>query len=212
MEKKNDTEKLEKNTVLILLFISIICLFMGASLAVFSFLGQGNTNNVIQTGRIIFSYSDAEKAGNGINITDAIPIPDSSGKLLNGQGEYFDFSVSASTTNTDLSYEVVVLKDSESDIDDEWVKIYLTEFEGNDEKVVPLTSGTVPTYSILKDTTNKLLEGKTIYFGEVKAGEVAYGKKFRLRMWLSDSTGLNYDSILGKTYKVKVNVAAVGAN
>ena len=55
-----------------------------------------------------------------------------------------------------------------------------------------------------------LVEGKTIYYGTVKAGEVAYGKKFRLRMWISDAV----DSVESSDLKftVKVNVAAAGNN
>ena len=62
----------------------------------------------------------------------------------------------------------------------------------------------------MNDTTNNLLEGKTIYYGTVNAGEVAYGKKFRLRMWISDEIDAN--SLDDLTFTVKVNVAAAGNN
>ena len=202
------------NLIIVVLLLSIITMFLGFSAAIFFYLGKGSTNNVIQTGRIVFSYSDADIGsddGNGINISNALPVLDASGKRLSGQNEYFDFTITASTTNTDLVYEIVANKQVESTMNEGVVKLYLTEFSGNDEIETPITSGTVtPTYSELSDTTNNLLEGKTIYYGTVKAGEVAYGKKFRLRMWIDSRA--THDEIGETTFKVKVNVAAVGNN
>ncbi len=199
--------------LLILLLLLTISVFFGISISIFTFFGKGNTNNVIETGRIIFSYSDALKKGNGIDIREAMPMKDEDGIVLSKENEYFDFSVSATTTSTDIAYEIVVNKDELSTLSDDMVKIYLTELDGNSEKVVPLMEKEIPTYSELKTTTNKLLSGKTVYYGEVKAGEVAYGKKFRLRMWIKDvdTTTFDYETIFNKNYKVRVNVAAVGS-
>lgn len=196
----------------IILFLSLTFVFIGVSYAIFNYFGDGMTNNVIQTGRVVFSYSDANGGGNGINIENAVPIPDDMGKMLSGDGEYFDFSVSASTANNDLAYEVTALKDSNSTLADEYVKIYLTIFDGNQETATPLTftNQIVATYDQLKDTDNSLLTGKTIYYGTVKAGEVAYGQKFRLRMWLKvpEDADFDYNNIDNKYFSLKVNVAA----
>ena len=198
--------------LIIFLFLSLILCFTGISYAIFNYFGVGMTSNVIQTKRIVFSYSDANGGSNGIFIENALPIPDGKGKILIGEREYFDFSVSASTAGSDLVYEITVNKDSESTLPEEWVKIYLTSFEGNEEKETPLTmtNGKVVTYHDLRDTQNNLLEGKTIYYGNVESGEVAYGKKFRLRMWIKMPEGEDYDyeSISNKIFSVKVNVAA----
>ena len=205
--------KKKRILLLILLLLSVISVFVGISVSIFTFFGKGNTNNVIETGRIIFSYSDALKKGNGIDIKEAMPIKDEDGIVLSKENEYFDFSVSATTTSTDIAYEIVVNKDETSTLPDDMVKIYLTEIDGNSEKVVPLMEKEIPVYSALKDTTNNLLSGKSVYYGEVKAGEVAYGKKFRLRMWIKDvdSTTFDYETIFNKIYKVRVNVAAIGS-
>lgn len=196
----------------VILFLSLICLFSGISVSIFNYFGEGMTNNVIETGRVVFSYSDADGGSNGINIENALPIPDSMGKILSGDGEYFDFSVTATTTSSDLAYEIVVNKGEDCTLDPNLVKIYLTTFEGTVETETPLTalSTGVNTYGNLSDTNNKLLTGKTIYFGEVKAGEVAYGKKFRLRMWVasSDDVNFDYEQVNDKYFSVKVNVAA----
>ena len=88
----------KKNAILVVLLLSIITMLLGFSTAIFFYLGRGTTNNVIQTGRIVFSYSDAEIGdsegdGNGIDIVDALPTPDSAGKLLLSPKEYFDFTL-----------------------------------------------------------------------------------------------------------------------
>lgn len=202
------------NLILVVLLLSIITIMLGFSAAVFFYLGNGTTNNVIQTGRIVFSYSDAElgsQDGNGIEIVDAIPISDNAGKLLSSPKEYFDFTITASTTSTDLMYEIVANKQEESTMNEGVVKLYLTEFNGVSEVETPITGGVItPTYAELSDTTNNLLEGKTIYYGTVKSGEVAYGKKFRLRMWLDERA--TSEEIGEAEFKVRVNVAAVGNN
>lgn len=202
------------NLILVVLLLSIITIFLGVSAAIFVYLGKGTTNNVIQTGRIVFSYSDADigsEDGNGIDIVNALPISDANGKILSSPKEYFDFTITASTADADLVYEIVANKQDESNMNEGVVKVYLTEYNGNTEVETPITGGSVtPTYSELSDTTNSLLEGKTIYYGTVKAGEVAYGKKFRLRMWLDNRA--SQEEIGETVFKVKVNVAALSNN
>lgn len=197
---------------IICLFLSLIFLFIGISYSIFTYFGEGMTNNVLETGRIVFSYSDAEGGTNGIFIEDALPISDDMGKLLSGKGEYFDFNVSASTTNTNLAYEISVNKSIDSTLDPKFVKIYLTTFEGSQEIETPLTNleNGVVTYEELNDTNNKLLTGKTIYYGTVNGGEIAYGRRFRLRMWVTapDEVNFDYSQINDKYFSVKVSVAA----
>lgn len=201
---------------IICLFLSLIFLFSGISYSIFTFLGTGMTNNVIQTGRIIFSYSDTNGSGNGISIQNAMPISDEQGKILARSQEYFDFTVSANTTSSDVSYEIAALKGEDSTLDDKYVKIYLTSLEGNTEQPIFITEqqSKVSTYAELTNTTNPLLSGKTIYYGSVKAGEVSYGKRFRLRMWVTDldNPNLDYTEINDKTFSLKVSVAARSVN
>ena len=202
-----------KKLLLVTILLLTISALLGISFSLFTFFGEGNTNNVIETGRVKFSYSDAEKKGNGIFIEDALPIKDKDALRLAGENDYFDFTVTASTTGTDIAYEIVVNKDESSTLSDEMVKIYLAEIDGNVEVPVPFVESNIPTYNELKDTTNQLINGKTIYYGTVKAGEVAYGKKFRLRMWINypEDGQIDYEAINDKSYKVKVNVVAVGS-
>lgn len=196
----------------IVLILSLILIFIGVSVAIFDYFGKGMTNNVIQTGRVVFSYSDANGGGNGILLQNAMPIPDDMGKILSGESEYFDFDVSASTTSTNLTYEITAIKDSSSTLADEFVKVYLTKLNGTQEESTSLTynNNDVVTFDKLNNTTNPLLTGKTIYYGNVQAGEVAYGQKFRFRMWVKSPTSSDFDysNINDKYFSIKINVAA----
>ncbi len=196
----------------ILLFLSMICLFSGISYSIFTYFGEGLTNNVIETGRVVFSYSDSNGGGNGIRIEDALPTLDEQGKILSSSNEYFDFSVTATSANSALTYEITVLKDPDSTLEEEWLKVYLTTFEGSQEVPTSLTnrSGVVATYNQLSDTKNSLLEGKTIYYGTVDSGEINYGRKFRLRMWVKvpEQLDFDYSTLANKQFSLKVNVAA----
>ena len=205
----------KKKMIILVVLLSLLTIFLGVSVAIFNYFGQGTTNNVIQTGKIIFSYSDADFGsyeGNGVNITNAQPTPDSVGKTSIGNSEYFDFNITASTTNSDIAYEIVAKKNDNSTLPDNIIKIYLTELNAGNETETPLTGkAVVPTYSELKTTDNSVLSGKTIYYGQVNAGEVAYRKNFRLRMWITDAvdaTQVEDD----KFFSVKVNVAALANN
>ncbi len=204
------------NVAIVLLFLSMICIFSGVSYSIFNYFGHGMTNNVIQTGKIVFSYSDANGGSNGINIENAMPISDAVGKNLSGASEYFDFSVSATTTTTDLTYEVAINKGDDCTLDEKYVKVYLTTIDGTIENPTTLTNTTsgVVTYDALADTTNSLLTGKTIYYGTVNNGEVSYGQKFRFRMWVADQNDVNFDynEVNDKYFSVKVNVSANGVN
>ena len=212
-ELNKDSNKKMGGLFIFLLMLSALFIVLGISMAVFSYLGNGSTPNVIKTGKIVFSYSDADGVGNGININNALPIPDDIGKSLSNSNEYFDFSVTASTTVTDIYYEIVVKKEDTSTLSDDNVKIYLTERQGLTEIPTPLTDGSItPSYYDLATTTNANLTGKTIYYGTVKAGEVMYGKNFRLRMWVKENNSDDYSSINSKEYTVKVNVAAISSN
>ncbi len=196
----------------VILFLAMVCLFTGISFSIFTYFGQGLTNNVIETGRVVFSYSDSNGGGNGIHIEDALPTLDEQGKLLSSSNEYFDFSVSATATNSALAYEITVLKDPASTLEEDWLKVYLTTFEGNQEVSTSLTNpnGVVATYHQLMNTSNPLLEGKTIYYGTVNPGEVNYGRKFRLRMWIKvpEQLDFDYSTLANKYFSLKVNVAA----
>lgn len=197
-EKEKNYEKFILSGALILLLIVSV---VGITYAVFSYQREGEKNNVITTGSIIFTYTETT---NGINLQNAMPTSDEVGKKLerseNNEG-YFDFNVSCSLAGTSrINYEVYATKlNVENPLSEEYVKMYLTD--GTIDQPILGYDNDVPTYYSLKDST--VASGsKTLYTGSFTNSGV---QSFRLRMWLSDQYTLTNQS---NDFKIKVNVKA----
>lgn len=197
-----------KILILVMLIMSLILLVSGITYSLYFKLVEGTTSNVINTGKVYFTYTEGNFITNGIKIENAFPVSDAVGKSMVGDNNYFDFAVNGETTIGDVNYEIVVLKEYISTLQDNHVKIYLTEVSGYNE--VPcdlvLNNGIVKTYAELQDSTKQ--EGKIVYLGTIKNNTINYQKNFRLRMWISDSIGQT-DDIYAKRFSIKVNVLGV---
>ena len=197
-EKEKNYEKFILSGALILLLIVSV---VGITYAVFSYQREGEKNNVITTGSIIFTYTETT---NGINLQNAMPISDEVGKKIerseNNEG-YFDFNVSCSLAGTArINYEVYATKlNVENPLSEEYVKMYLTD--GTTDQPILGYDNDVPTYYSLKDST--VASGsKTLYTGSFTNSGV---QSFRLRMWLSDQYTVTDQS---NDFKIKVNIKA----
>lgn len=226
MEKKNDIKreiKTQSRILLILALFLLVAVTAGVSYAFFNYTRLGTTENMITTGTITFLYDEKNTIGNGITITDALPMNDASGKVMAGTNNVFDFRILAKTTgNTDIPYEITARKSNTSDDIDANVKLYLTEVTTDSETAAPLTlnGDTVIKFSELTNTTTDVGDGiveKTIYRGTVDANTTNYEKNFRLRMWISDDTdyspttdesGNDSYPMNNKKFTVTVNVYA----
>lgn len=191
--------------ILVTLIFSLILLFGGITFALYKNLLKGSTNNVIETGTLYFTYNEDVNSNNGINISNAFPISDEVGKVKTGKNNYFDFSIKSKTTVGDLKYEVVVNKLDNSTMKDEYVKVYVTEINGQKEMPsnLVLKDGVIKTYNEL--INSKIQSGKIVYEGEIKNNSLNYNKNLRLRLWMSDKS-INKPDIYNKTFSVKVNV------
>lgn len=207
-EKNKKIRKRELLLLILLVFLLVIIVF-GSSLALFSYFGKGQTYNSLKTGTLNFAYSDAVGGSNGIYIDNAVPIPDEEGKRLFGSREYFDFVITASTTSSPLSYEIIATKGDISTLSDDDIKIYLTIINGGNEIETPITAknGVVSLYSELHDTKSNDFSGKSIYFETIDPLTGSYSKRFRLRMWLNNKA-YDEDYLRGKAFSVRVNVTA----
>lgn len=197
-----------KVLILVMLIMSLTLLVSGITYSLYQKLVEGTTSNVISTGKVYFTYTEGDFETNGIKVENAYPVSDAVGKSQMGNNNYFDFAVNGETTVGDINYEIVVLKEYISTLQDNHVKIYLTEVSGYNE--VPcdlaLNNGVVKTYAELQSSTKQ--DGKIIYQGTIKNNSVNYQKNFRLRMWISDNIGQT-DDIYAKRFSVKVNVLGV---
>lgn len=167
--------------------LSIMIVTIGITYAIFTYTKLGTTENTIQTGSIKMLYTENTGVGKGIKITNALPVPDSTGILYSTENYVFDFKVTGTNTGTDvIPYEVTLRQSDDSTLDGSIIKVYLTDMTENaDTQIIAPTK-----YTLLPDTTivdtGKYTE-KTLYkdtIGNTSAKE--YEKSFRLRMWISE--------------------------
>ena len=188
--------------------LSLILITVGVSYSLFTYSKIGVTDNIIKTGKINFLYTEVSGIGKGISLTDAFPISDEEGKLQTGEGKVFDFKITSTIEmNSNIKYEVTARKKSDSTLDEDKVKLYLTEVDGTEQEIL------LDKYSSLPQTNTKVPDGvveKTIYEGEVSANTSNYEKNFRLRMWLDNDTDFSQGDMNNKTFTVTVNVYANG--
>ncbi len=203
--------------VAVLLLISMVLITMGTSYAFFSYVKEGNVENILTTGKIKFLYTENNGVGNGITLNNAIPEIDEVGKTGIGEGKTFDFTINGdSTGDEEVKYELTVEKYIADNkginqvLPDDAIKIYLTEVAGTTEVECPLVMDgvRVKTFDELKETIMENGKGKTVYNGKIPGKTEGYSKAFRLRMWLSDDVDLTNDLYKDKEVVIKVNAYA----
>ena len=198
--------KNNKKKALILSIIGLIGLVIvtiGITYAVFTYTKLGTTDNTITTGTLKFLYTENTGVKTGIKLTNALPISDTQGKALDGDNNVFDFSIEATNTGTEaIPYEVTLRKKADSTLEENYVKVYLTDKTETTEK----EELAVTKYSKLPQTNIDVgseIE-KTIYNGSVDGNTTNYKKDFRLRMWVDDTE--DSSNIYGKKFTAMVNV------
>lgn len=198
----NEKEKKDEKKIIFYfpyLLIFTILMFFSVFGITYSVYKGDLDDNEINTDQILFTYTDVDKVGNGIYLKNAVGIPDKLGKMMVGSKQYFDFFVTATTNKRNIMYYVLVNKEDKSTLQNENVRIYLTELMGSREKEVVLED--------FSDLKTKKLNGKTYY--------VLYKKKlvhplenhtdsYRLRMWVKEDAK-NYEN---RNFSVKIDVYA----
>ena len=200
MKKKN-----KKKTLILSIIglIGLVIVTIGITYAVFTYTKLGTTDNTVISGTLKFLYTENTGVKTGIQLTNALPISDTQGKVLDGDNNVFDFSIEATNTGTEaIPYEVTLRKKDTSTLGEDYVKVYLTDRTESTEK-----EELEPT-NFNKLTQTNINVGseieKTIYNGTVNGGEVSYKKDFRLRMWIDETS--NQTDINGKELTAMVNV------
>jgi len=196
----------KKNLIITLLAVlTVIIITGGVTYAFFSYTKTGTTDNVLTTDTITFLYTEVDGVGNGIKIENAFPMSDEKGKVLTKTSEYFDFKVTSKTASTlAIPYEVTARKSKDSDDIDEYIRVYLTKGETNEEVLLENYSQLTQTQKV---DENKWTE-KTIYTGKVPSNTPDYEESFRLRMWLDEKTRFDTTDMNDKTFTLTVNVYA----
>lgn len=143
-----------------------------------------------------------------VKVLSKLPITDMSAKELKldtiqeGIIGYSEFSIKLPDEfNGKVKYEIYLDDITKKEtFKYDYIKIYLTDF--NDNPYKQYVGNSVPSYKdlrvSLKDSSKKILLSD-----EIKAGEE---KKYKLRIWLSDTYVLNN---IDKEFKGKISVKAI---
>lgn len=177
---------------------------VGISYAIFSYSTSSNSENTIKSGGIQMSFIESDT--NVINIKNAMPMSDESGKI---QSNYFDFSIVTKINGiTDINYSVVAKSILlRNQLDSKKVKIYLEKYENGVYKSVLDPSNFLFNSNDLISNSNEF-DSMLLYRGSFSSNTnqvMQKEDKFRLRMWIDSSAKIENSS---KGFKVKVNVAA----
>ena len=201
-KRKTKDEKNDERRYAFFALIFLVLLFLstfGITVSFYKGSKSSDTPNEIVTEKIVFTYSDVDRGGNGISIKNAVPISDSVRKAMIGKGEYFDFSVTATSTNANILYKVLARKDSVSTLKDSDIRIYLASTNGNYEKEVVLD-----TFSRLKQVTIDGTDYYLLYEKTLDKNIENYSDFYRLKMWVKEGTS----DYLEKKFALKIDVIA----
>ena len=127
----------------ILSVIMLIIAVIGISFAAFTYSKTGGKVNTITVGTITMDYTEPT---NGINLTDALPITDASGKILTGTGNTFDFTVSTNiqgSGTTTINY-LITITEVTTTFANTGIKVYLTSNDDNTVEVAPTKVSSLP--------------------------------------------------------------------
>ena len=189
-----------KQVLLSVLGVAILVVaVVGVSFAAFSFSKTGQVTNTITTGTISMSYSEPE---NGITLTEALPMDDETGKTLQGENNTFDFTVTATikgSGKTTINYAITAVTTPASNLNDDYVKVYLTDMDSSDSQILAPTVVS----SLRKTTSDDSGAPDGQYILESGTFDATTTNSYRLRMWVADNFSVGQSS---ETYTLKVNV------
>ena len=192
MNKKSLFRKI--NTFIAFSFVLILIVLVYKTSDI---LLSNSLNDYLKLNKNTSNYISFNYAGGDINSLYEVNSPkiysDFKGKRF--VSEYYDFEINVPKEQNDsikVNYDIL-LKDLGSDLEDKFIKVYLT-----DSNNTPLEgfNNTVPVYSAFLNDS----DGKIIYSGILDDDN----KKFRLRIWISDIYNKRYNNNLAFQIKVKM--------
>ena len=156
---------------------------------------------------VYFMYLEDDYKGNIIKMYNQFPIQDEVGKKLEGEYHKHDFKIFMNSKAVGVKYKVTLEKLVNSDLDDDWAKIYLTS-NGNDIANCYRDTGRIKTYNEYLKYNNKANE-IILYEGVVSESDAQRGyKSFTLRMWISEDVHVVNSTYHSRTINARVNVYA----
>ena len=201
MEENNSRKVFLSVLGVAILLVAVV----GISFAAYTYETTGGDNS-INTGTITMSYTEPE---NGINLTNALPVADSTAMGWTGAGQVFSFTVATTASGTvTVPYEISVQK-TDGSIADGAIKLYLTRGTlGTDETQVygpALMSEVIQetNKSTLRTTVNAYkIHTETVNFNAGTATNGNASVNYHLRLWVDAGATVAQ----GQNYKVLVHV------
>ena len=185
MRFRNDSKNLK---ILLVLAISIT-LISGLSATYAFFVYRGTGSNVsLEAGDISIDFASGS---NSLEVSNSYPVSDDTGMVL---PYYSDFTISGTTSEISIKYEIQIVPNKGNTIDEQYVKVYLTDQDDNSITGVRL-------YDSLENATYNE-SGKTVYSAYMTSSEV---KQFRLRVWIDQS----YETTTGQDFGFSVYLYAM---
>ena len=193
-----------KEVIFILcLFLSVILLISGVSMAAFSYSGVGQKINKITSGSIAMEYTESD---NTISLNGALPTTDSTGMVRLSDGEYFDFTISSTIVgDTNINYEISVKDITDSNdkkIDGKYIKLYLTKLNEDGSEEPLMAPEVYNEESNLNPYTGRPANEMSLYTSSMSS---SVSNNYRLRMYVDESYNPSDDGGNLK-FSVKVNV------
>ena len=197
--EKDENNNRRRRIIFLLLFL-ILLFFATFGITYTLYKGDsGENEHEVITDKIIFTYSDVDRAGSGIYLKDALPTSDLVGKNMLGTNQYFDFFVTATSKNSRLKYKVLAVKGDDSTIPNSDIRIYLTALNGTQESELLLNN-----FSNLKQERINGTDYYVLYEKTLDKGIKDYSDSYRLRMWIREGAE-DYEL---KRFSLKVDVTA----
>ena len=183
-------ENSSKQVLLSILGIAVLAVaVVGVSFAFFSYSKTGTTNNVITTGSISFSFSEAEQ---GITLVDEFP------QTYAGDNDTFEFKVSGNlpATSAAVSYTVTAVagetaagKQAANRLADSEVHVKVTATGGGN------VTGNYATGAAAGNSAT----GFQIASGTIAANGTAQEHAYSMTMWVNNTVTIS-DTDTSKTY------------
>ena len=194
--------------IAVVIILSLFMIIVGVTVAFFNYMKTGSTENLITTGNITFYYDEVDKIGNGINITDALPMSDSDGKA---QEKGFNFRIVSNTiSDVSIPYTITLRRKTGTDNLGDVVKVYLAKTNGYNDSVSNEVEVVTSLYDALTTVTNNNFIEKKLYEDVVPTDTTNYNQYYRFKMWIDETADIDDNQHMDKTFTVMVNVYANG--
>lgn len=203
-EVEADEEEEDRRYIIIFFIIALLLLIfivIGFAYSIFGEAIKGPSQPI--SAQVVFNYSDKADENSGIHITNASAMSDASGKMLMGEKNTFDFSISGkNNSKMDVKYYIVLEEDESSTLDPSNVKVYLTSRKGNVEEEL---FQDVPIITSLKELEVEGINYRVLY-EKVLPSKEKFLDEYTLRMWIKEDATDYYS----KDYSLRVNVYTEG--